>query len=171
YVGIPFPREELESLGARFNLTTGPVELAPGMWTTGEVSQEVGYEDVDPDMYLKQGEGWVKDPLQDDLALVVKTPRGLVVVPGCAHRGIVNTLHQARRVVGEEPIHAVMGGTHLFRASAERIEQTAADLLSWEIQHLGVCHCTGFRACARLADALGDAFFLNNAGNRWRLKN
>ncbi len=168
YVGIPFPREELESLGAHFNLTTDPVELAPGVWTTGEVSQDLAYEDVDPDMYIKQGEGWVKDPLRDDLALVLKTPWGLVVVPGCAHRGIVNTLHQARRVAGEEPIYAVLGGTHLFRASAERIEQTVADLLPWGIQHMGVCHCTGFRACARLADALGDVFFLNNAGTRWR---
>ncbi len=168
YAGIPFPREELESLGARFTLTTQPVELAPGVWTTGEVSQEVAYEDVAPDLYLKQGDTWVKDPLRDDLALVLKTPRGLVVVPGCAHRGIVNTLHQARRVAGDEPIYAVLGGTHLFRASAQRIEQTVADLLPWGIQHLGVCHCTGFRACARLADALGDVFFMNNAGNRWR---
>ncbi len=94
---------------------------------------------------------------------------GLVVILGCAHRGIVNTLRHAQKLTGKKSVYAVIGGTHLFRASEERIEQTADDLKKMGVQRLGVSHCTGFRASAILARELEGAFFLNNAGTRLTL--
>ena len=107
--------------------------------------------------------------MADDLSLLIDTDFGLVVILGCAHRGIVNTLMQARKVTGKDHIYAAIGGTHLIHASEDRLEKTAGALLEMGVQHLGVSHCTGFRAAAYLANHFGDRFFQNNAGTRLTL--
>jgi len=164
YIGIPFSREELESRGARFNLTREPVHISDNVMTTGEIPMLSGYEETEDNLFTKEGGVLQPDKLADDLALVIDTDFGLVVILGCAHRGVVNTLRHAQNITGKELIYAAIGGTHLFRASDERIEHTIADLREMGIQRLGVSHCTGFRASARLAQEFEDAFFLNNAG-------
>ncbi len=169
YCGIPFSREELESRGARFNLTREPVHISDNVMTTGEIPMLSGYEETEDNLFTKEDGVLQPDKLADDLALVIDTDFGLVVILGCAHRGIVNTLRHAQNITGKELIYAAIGGTHLFRASGERIEQTIADLKEMGIQRLGVSHCTGFRAKARLAQEFKDAFFLNNAGTRLTL--
>jgi len=169
YAGIPFSREELESLGARFNLSREPVRITDGIMTTGEIPMTSGYEEVDQNLFVRDGNILEPDRLADDLALVIDADFGLVVVLGCAHRGIINTVRHAQNLTGKEGVYAAIGGTHLFRASEVRIEQTIADLRETGIQRLGVSHCTGFNASARLAEAFGDVFFLNNAGTRFTL--
>jgi 7,8-dihydropterin-6-yl-methyl-4-(beta-D-ribofuranosyl)aminobenzene 5'-phosphate synthase len=111
----------------------------------------------------------VPDTVADDLALAIKTEEGLVVVFGCAHRGVINTLLHVRNLTGEERINTVIGGIHLFNASEERLVRTAADLREMGVQRLGVSHCTGFYASAWLSQELGEVFFLNNAGTRVNL--
>ncbi|MEW6034321.1 MAG: MBL fold metallo-hydrolase [Chloroflexota bacterium] len=169
YVGIPFSREELEGLGVRFNLAREPVHITDHVMTTGEIPMTSGYEAVDENLFVKEGGVLRPDRLADDLALVIDTDFGLVVVLGCAHQGIVNTLRQAQALTGKELVYAAIGGTHLFRASDERVERTIADLKEMGIQRLGVSHCTGFRASARLAQEFSDVFFMNNAGSRFTL--
>ena len=104
------------------------------------------------------------DKLFDDLALVLKTEPGLVVVLGCAHRGAINTLYHAQRLTGVKPIHTVLGGAHLISASEERIWPTVAALQELGVQRLGLCHCTGLPATSLLAQEFGDKFFFCNAG-------
>lgn len=169
YVGIPYVREELESRGARFNLASEPTRISEHVLTTGEIPRRSTFEDGDDNLLVREGGLFRPDPMADDLALVIDADFGLVVILGCAHRGIVNTLRHAQKLTGKEMIYAAIGGTHLFRASPERIEQTVADLEDMGIQRLGVSHCTGFPASARLAQEFGDAFFLNNAGTRLTL--
>lgn len=169
YVGIPFLREEVESLGARFNLRREPAHITDCVITTGEIPMTSGYEEIDQNLFVREGGVLQPDKLADDLALVIDTHLGLVVVLGCAHRGIVNTLRHAQNLTGKEQVYAAIGGTHLFRASSERVEQTVADLREMGIRRLGVSHCTGFRASAQLAREFEDAFFLNNAGTRLTL--
>lgn len=169
YVGIPFQREELESLGASFRLTREPVHLGNGIMTTGEIPMSTSYEEVDPDIFVKQEGKLYPDPLADDLALVIETEPGLIVILGCAHRGIINTLRHAQKLTGRETIHTVIGGMHLFRAPEKQVEQTITALKAMGISKLGVSHCTGFYASARLAKEFDDKFFLNNAGSRFTL--
>ena len=169
YTGLPFVREELESLGASFTLSRDPVKLADKVMTTGEVPMLTNYEQIDSNLYVKENEELKPDPLADDLALIIDADFGLVVVLGCAHRGILNTLRHVLKLTGKEPIYAAIGGTHLVRASQERIAQTIADLKELRVQRLGVSHCTGFHASARLAQAFGEVFFLNNAGTSFDL--
>jgi 7,8-dihydropterin-6-yl-methyl-4-(beta-D-ribofuranosyl)aminobenzene 5'-phosphate synthase len=164
YSGIPFRRELLESLGARFNLTKEPVRITERLITTGEIPMLSGYEEIDDILFVKENSGLQPDRLADDLALIIDTEFGLVVILGCAHRGIVNTLQHACKLTGKELIYAALGGTHLLYASKERLEKTAEALREMGVQWLGVSHCTGFAASAYLAQEFGDAFFLNNAG-------
>ncbi len=166
FIGIPFLREELEGRGARFNLTKKPVRISEHIVTTGEIPMRTSYEEIENNLFTKEGGILHPDKLADDLALIIDTDFGLVVILGCAHRGIVNTLRHAQKITGKELVYAAIGGTHLFRASDERIEQTIADLKEMGIQRLGVSHCTGFPASAKLAQEFEGIFFLNNAGNR-----
>ncbi len=166
YIGMPFTREELESLGARFKLVREPVHITEQVMTTGEIPMSSAYEEIGNNLFVKKAGMLHPDPLADDLALIIDTDFGLVVILGCAHRGIINTVRHAQNITGKELIYAVVGGTHLFRASEERLEKTIADLREIGIQRLGVSHCTGFHTSARLAQEFEDIFFMNNAGTR-----
>lgn len=164
YLGMPYCREELEGLGAVFVESGEPVWLNEYMVTTGEVPLVTSFEKVDDNMFIRAEEGFVPDTLPDDQALVVKTDRGLVVVLGCAHRGMVNTLMHAQKITGIEKIYAVVGGTHLFRAQREQLDQSIAALRKLGVEKIGVSHCTGLAPAAVLAREFGDKFFFNNAG-------
>lgn len=169
YAGIPFSRQELQSCGARFNLVRETVRITENVLTTGEIPMITDYEEVDKNLFVQEGSTLHPDQLADDLALIIDTDFGLVVILGCAHRGIVNTLRHAQSLTGKELVYAAIGGTHLIRASKERVGKTIADLRKMGIQRLGVSHCTGFNASAQLAREFEDIFFLNNAGTRLTL--
>ncbi len=169
YVGIPFLREALEVMGASFNLSTEPVKLSNKIMTTGEIPMVDDYEIVENYLFVKEGEELKQDKINDDLAMIIDTEFGLVVILGCSHHGIVNTLRHAMKITGKELIYAAIGGTHLVHASKERLEKTAAALKEMGVQYLGVSHCTGFASSAYLAREFGDRFFMNNAGTRLTL--
>jgi len=164
YIGIPYLRQELESLGASFNLTPKPVKITDNIMTTGEIPMVTDYEEVDPDLVVKGDTGWQPDKLLDDQALIINTEPGLIVILGCAHRGIINTLYYAQQLTGVTPIHTVLGGCHLFSASQEQIRSTITALKELGVQRLGVSHCTGLPAAVIMAQEFGDKFFFNNAG-------
>lgn len=164
YIGIPFQRAELESLGARFNLATGPVTVAPDVMTTGEIPMTNDFETIDPKLVVKVGDGWQTEKLLDDQALIIDSPAGLIVILGCAHRGPVNTLYQVRKLTGATTIHTVVGGAHLISADANRLQLTIDAFREMGVQRLGLCHCTGPAAVARLAQEFGNRFFFNVTG-------
>ncbi len=165
-IGIPFCREELEKLGASFELSREPVEIAPGIVSSGEVPMETDYEQLDEGLFWDSGQGVEPDPLADDLSLAIKTSEGLIVVLGCAHRGPVNIIRHLQNISGEQGIHAVVGGTHLVHASDERIYHTIDDFKRFNVSKVACSHCTGMRAGGMMADAFGDSFIYNNAGTR-----
>jgi len=164
FIGIPFQRQELESLGATFNLSTKPAKVADNIMTSGEIPMVTDYEEIDPAMFVKDDTGWHPDKLLDDLALIINTELGLVVVLGCAHRGIINTLYHAQQLTGVKPIYAVLGGAHLTSASEERIRLTIAALKELDVKRLGLNHCTSLPAASLLAQEFGDRFSFNNTG-------
>ncbi len=166
YIGIPFHRQTLESLGAHFNLTTEPVRISDNIMTTGEIPMVTDYEEIEPYLQVKEGKRFKPDKLLDDQALIITTEPGLVVILGCAHRGIINTLYHARKLTGVKKIDTVLGGCHLMEASEERVWLTIAALKELGVQRLGVSHCTGLAASAIMAREFGNKFFFNNAGTR-----
>ena len=165
HIAIPYQQRELESLGAWFTLSKGPVTLSEGVMTTGEVPMVTDFERIDSSLFVKTGSGWEPDALMDDQALVIKTHAGLVVVLGCAHRGMINTLYQAREISGIKKVHMVLGGCHLKDATDEQIWQTISCLNEIGVQKLGVSHCTGMKATLLLAQTYGDDFIFNNTGS------
>ena len=164
YIGVPFQRQELESFGACFNLTTKPVRITTNVMTTGEIPMVTDYEEIDSSLFVKEASGWQPDKLLDDLALIINTERGLVIVLGCAHRGMINTIYHAQQLTGVKRVYAVMGGSHLISASKERIQRTSTVLKELDVQKLGLSHCTGLPAASFLTHEFGDIFFFNNTG-------
>lgn len=169
YIGIPFQREELESLGARFNLTAKSTKISENIMTTGEIPMLTDFEEIDPDLFVKENNQFKPDQLLDDQALIINTEAGLVVILGCGHRGIINTLYHARQLTGIEKIYMVLGGCHLITASEERIWLTIAALKELDVQRIGVSHCTGASAITAMSLEFGDQFFHNNTGTRTSL--
>jgi 7,8-dihydropterin-6-yl-methyl-4-(beta-D-ribofuranosyl)aminobenzene 5'-phosphate synthase len=169
YIGIPFQRADLESLGARFNLGREPVRLAENIMTTGEVPLVTDFESIDPFLVVKEGADFKPDDLLDDRAIIISTGSGLVVVLGCAHRGMINTLYHAQQLTGVKEINLVIGGCHLIGAKEERIWQTITALKELRVGRIGISHCTGLPAAAIMAQEFGENFFFNNAGNRIEL--
>jgi len=166
YIGIPFARRELEGLGANFKLTPEPVRLTDNIMTTGEIPMVTKFEEIDADLVVKEGTGFKPDKVLDDRALIINTGAGLVVVLGCAHRGIINTLYYARELTGVKPICMVLGGCHLISATEERIWLTISALKELGVERLGVSHCTGMPAATVMAPEFGESFFFNNAGTQ-----
>lgn len=166
YLGIPYRREYLESLGARFRLSRELTGIGPGVWLTGEIPRRHPLEKGDPSQtaVAASGELLRPDPVHDDLSLVVETSRGLVLLLGCAHAGLINIMEYVRERFEGWPIHAVVGGTHLGFAGEEQFEETLAALDRFQVERVGVSHCTGLARGARLAARLGERFFFAAVG-------
>ena len=165
YIGIPVDRKVLEQKGIKIQLDKDPVPIAPGITTTGEIPLENDFEGVEPIFYLKQGDDYGTDTLADDRALILDTEKGWVVLLGCSHRGVVNTLNHVTQITGRHTIHAILGGLHLGQASDAKLEKIVDHLQAFELEKIGVGHCTGPKAFLALANAFKEKDFLNPVGN------
>ncbi len=165
-IGIPYRRTYLESLGARFKLGRQLVEVGPGVYLSGEIPRLTDFERNDPTMTLISSakERIHPDPVADDLSMILRGDKGLIVVLGCAHAGMVNILESVRTNFAGEKIFAVIGGTHLGFSSEVQFQKTLEAIDDYDIGHIGVSHCTGFEKAARLYSHLGDRFFFGSVG-------
>lgn len=168
-IGAGFGREDLIRLGAKLSLKAEPQEVVPGVMTTGPIAWTTEYETVGEHFAVKAGDTMRQDDFEDEQAVVIRTRKGLVVLVGCSHRGVVNAVRHAVQMSGEERIEAVIGGTHLGPADEPQIDRTIEDLKELGVARVVACHCTGFRAGARLAHALGETFDPGGVGYRFEL--
>jgi 7,8-dihydropterin-6-yl-methyl-4-(beta-D-ribofuranosyl)aminobenzene 5'-phosphate synthase len=164
YIGIPFCRNALVAQGANFVYNKEFKEIITGMYLTGEVPRQNNYETGDPDQCCFIKNEFVKDPILDDQSLIIETEKGLFIVLGCSHAGFINILNYAREKTGQKRIHTVIGGTHLGPVSEGQREKTIAALKEFNIDRLGVSHCTGLPASLRLAQEYREKFFFCNVG-------
>ena len=164
YIGVPYPRPLLEAKGARFQLSDEFRQIEPGLWLTGEVPRRTDYEIGDKKQVVKSGGAYVKDDLRDDQSVVVETARGLLIILGCCHSGIINTLSYIVEKMNRRDIYAVIGGTHLGPVSDEQREKSIDALKAFPIERLGVSHCTGQKTASLLAGIFGERFFFCNVG-------
>lgn len=164
FVGIPHNPLLLESKGARFVFNKNWYELAPDMFLSGEISRVHDFEVGDKDLLVKEGESYIQDKMLDDQSLIFNTKKGLFIVLGCAHAGIINILDYAIKKTGCEKIWAVIGGTHLGPVSAEQKATTIKMLKEFDIENIGVSHCTGLNASLLLSQEFGEKFFFCNVG-------
>ena len=166
-VGLPYDRGYLEGQGAGFVLAEGAQEVAPGVFLTGEVPRLTDFELNDPILFEERDGKYVPDPFLDDQSLVIPTALGLIIVFGCAHAGMINTIRKAQEITGQEQVHALLGGTHLGFHTPERLEASIRALKEIDPQMVAVSHCTGLRPAARLMQEFGDRFVFASAGGRF----
>jgi 7,8-dihydropterin-6-yl-methyl-4-(beta-D-ribofuranosyl)aminobenzene 5'-phosphate synthase len=166
-------RGAMEGVGFEIIEGRAPSLLLDGsVLITGEVARTTEFERGFPVHQAHRDGGWTPDPLiLDDQALIVNVrDRGLAVLTGCGHAGIVNIVRHARALTGETRLAAVIGGFHLGGPLFEPcIAPTVAALREAAPSMIVPAHCTGFAATRALADALPDAFVLNSVGTRFRL--
>lgn len=121
---------------------THPFMISTNIGLSGPISRMTEYEDTGGSFYYDPL-AERPDPIEDDNALWIDTPKGLVICVGCSHAGIVNTIRAIIDIVGKAHIHCVIGGLHLINATAERLENTAQALNEFNLGRLVTCHCTG----------------------------
>lgn len=148
-------KPQYEALGGKFTVISAPLEIAPGVWLTGPVPRRYPERNWSGSRQRKTAAGMVEDVIQEDMSLVVATPKGLVVITGCGHAGIVNTMEYAREKIRNAPVYAVIGGMHLFQTSADRLDWTADKMREFGVQQILGAHCTGIEAVMHLRNRLG----------------
>jgi 7,8-dihydropterin-6-yl-methyl-4-(beta-D-ribofuranosyl)aminobenzene 5'-phosphate synthase len=155
FIGPPFTRTQAEAAGAIMLDCRGPVAFAPEAMSTGEVPRLETFEEVEGFWTVRDGQ-YCQDEIPDDQALAVSMPgKGLVVITGCAHAGIINTIRHAQKITGIEELYAVIGGFHLMGADEKRIDATAEALCELDPAIIRPGHCTGQKAVCRLEEMLG----------------
>ena len=166
YVGMRHRRDYLESLGAQFQLSRHPVEISPRVYLSGEIPRNNDFEKPDPNMtlYPHGAMAVCPDPIADDLSLVVDSEKGLILVLGCAHAGMINIFNHVLETFQRDRIYAVVGGTHLGFAQPGQFDETLKALDRYGIERLGVSHCTGLEKAAILHARLGERFFFGCVG-------
>ena len=147
--------------------TISPTLISDNIGVTGKIPRQTTYEDTGGPFFLDK-RGSHPDSIEDDMALWLRTESGLVVVAGCCHAGIINTVRYALEISGESHLHAVLGGFHLVNASKGRMENTVKDLQRLNPDFLIPCHCTGQAAMQQLAHHFASRIQPCSAGSVFR---
>ena len=134
------------------------------MFLTGEVPRKTTFEKPDPRLFSEIDGKTAQDIFLDDQSLILDTKRGVILILGCAHSGMINIINHVINKTGKEKFHAIMGGTHLDFLTSEQLEESIKALKKLKIEKIGASHCTGMRAAFRLHQEFGDRFFYGSVG-------
>jgi len=152
-IGIPFDKTDIEANCARLSENTGPQEIIPGVYLTGEIPRITEFEDTGGAFFCDTGLS-EPDLLFDDQSLVIETDDGIALLLGCCHSGLINTLMHVEKNWGTRSFPLIAGGTHLVNATGERLRLTVDSLRKYRIGQFVPGHCTGEKAL----DIFGEAF-------------
>jgi len=152
-IGVPLlSQEALRRCSRRLVDTVSPTAILDGLMVTGPVPRATDFEDTGGPFFLDAACS-KPDPLADDQSLFFETKEGMVVLLGCAHSGVINTLQYIGELSAGKPIRAVIGGMHLVSASPERVARTIEEFRRLDLRLLAPCHCTGMAATVALWNA------------------
>lgn len=158
YAGMqPEVRRAIDNLPTeQIHWQAGDVELMPGLGITGPIPRNSGFEDTGGPFFLDQAKTQ-PDQIDDDQAMWIRTSAGLVIVLGCCHSGLINTVEYIKQLTGEDKICAIIGGMHLLYANTERLAKTFQALQDWNVDKIIPCHCTGEKVIPLLKQRFPDA--------------
>ncbi len=149
-------KKEYETLGGSFVVIERGTQLFPGVWLTGPVPRTYPERNWSLKRTIRFPDGrQAEDNVPEDMSLVLDTAKGLVLVSGCGHAGIINTLESARQIVRDTRVHAALGGFHLFEADAATLDWTIGKLKPMEVSNFLGAHCTGIEPVYQLRQRLG----------------
>lgn len=153
-IGVPLVREALAAR-TTLHLSAEPQEILPGVWTTGEITSRPQPEGRSAHHVVRAETGWAPDPYRDDMSLLLAVDPGSVLLCGCCHAGLLNTLSHVERTF-RYPVTAIAGGTHLVSADANHLQRVCQVMVEMEsIQRLYMNHCSGEEALYSLGLTLG----------------
>lgn len=156
---------DIQKAGAQIVEVTNPTEIIPGVVTSGEIKRTTPYEKFAWKKITVVDGKEVRDQLLDDQALFINiTRKGVLVLCGCAHAGLINTLKCALQLAKAKKLYGFIGGTHLIRPKKNRLKETIAGLKQFDMQLVSPAHCTGHKSIAAINQAFPEAFVLNYAG-------
>lgn len=159
YVGIPYVKEQLTALGAEWNFLRQLTEIFPRLWFSGSIPRRTDFETGDAKLVSFDPCGCrVHDTVIDDSSLYYASPQGLVVISGCAHSGVVNTVQFGKEVTGLKQLAGWIGGTHLGPVTTEQWKKTVDFLTEQQPAFLATSHCTGFAMMSKLHQRLPEQF-------------
>jgi 7,8-dihydropterin-6-yl-methyl-4-(beta-D-ribofuranosyl)aminobenzene 5'-phosphate synthase len=145
-----------------------PTPIVSGAYLTGRIEKVTDYEKVDPGRWVKRGDNFEQENFIGEQSVVLNLKgKGLVVLSGCAHVGIVNTVKHAQKITGIRKVHAIMGGFHLTGVKEEIIRRTVGDIKAMAPDYIMPMHCTGFENIAAFAKEMPDQFILNTVGTKY----
>jgi 7,8-dihydropterin-6-yl-methyl-4-(beta-D-ribofuranosyl)aminobenzene 5'-phosphate synthase len=165
FIGIRHKKRYLECLGANFVFNRDFIEVEKGLFLTGEVPRQTNFEKADPRLFSETDGAMTNDLFLDDQSLILDTDKGVVLILGCAHAGMINIINHVINKTGKQTFYAIVGGTHLDFLTPEQLEESIKSLKRMEIGKIGVSHCTGMRAAFRLQQEFGDRFFHGCVGS------
>jgi 7,8-dihydropterin-6-yl-methyl-4-(beta-D-ribofuranosyl)aminobenzene 5'-phosphate synthase len=152
--GMIAMRPKFEATGGRFVEHDSMSELAPGVWLTGPIERVYPEHNWSGSGKVLTPQGLTEDNVPDDQSVIIVTAKGLVVITGCGHAGIVNILTAADKA-HKQPVYAVIGGIHLFAASDATVDWTGDKMKGFGVRYLIGAHCTGIESVYRLRSRLG----------------
>ncbi len=164
FIGIPYKESYLKSLGANFKYIKDFTEIERGIYSSGEVPMVTDFENIDANMKVLRDGSFYQDKLNDDFSMAIDTSKGLVIILGCAHAGIINIINHFIQKTGKDKIYAVLGGTHLGFADPKQMNATLEIIKNYKIEKVGASHCTGLANSATLFNHLKDKFFFASVG-------
>ncbi len=174
---MPTIKETLENDGVQFIVYSEQVELYPGVWITGPVKRIHDEKNWSGNGKIKTEHGTIEDNIPEDQSIAINTKDGFVLISGCGHAGIINTLEHITSNIIDEKVFAAIGGFHLLNASDEHLKWTAKKLHEFGISKIIGAHCTGINSLYTLRDmmqlerthavvgSVGDSFDLINGIN------
>jgi 7,8-dihydropterin-6-yl-methyl-4-(beta-D-ribofuranosyl)aminobenzene 5'-phosphate synthase len=169
---VTMPRASLAALdvvpSGKLRWVSSPLEISPSVYLTGMIPHINTIVGQDWPFYLDSN-GDRPDPIQDDMAMWLDTPKGLVLILGCCHAGLPNTLEHVRKLSAGKRIHSIVGGLHLMDSGEEEIQSVISILREHSVELLVPLHCTGERARVLLKEAFGDAVRTGHAGMNFRI--
>lgn len=163
-IGIPLNKNIFGNTDVQMRLSKDAAEIAPGVSTSGEIPQENDFESIESQFFVQRDGEIIADPLADDQAVILDTEKGLVVLLGCSHRGVINTLNHVDRLFPENKIHAIIGGLHLGKVADAKLQKIIDHLSGFELEKIGVSHCTGTKAMLALFERFKGKVFMNSVG-------
>lgn len=167
YNGNPFTKQELMEQKVDLHMVTEDITyLSDKILLFKNFPAVSGFEHKNQKFVLPEGDDYKVDAFEEEIALGLRTSKGLVLIAGCSHVGVCNILQAVKSRV-DEPIYAVLGGTHLMEADEERLKKTMEIFHRLGVQCVAVSHCTGEQGIALAKETFGEQFVLNNTGNRF----
>ena len=164
---IAVNKKECESMGAQFILREKKMRIEENLYLLGPVNRIKPSDDLYmPSRYIKEGSIFQPDPLTDEQVLAINTPEGLILILGCTHNGLENTVEQVQEIMEQERIYGIVGGLHLCDTGLQKLEELALWLKVLDLRVLVCGHCTGFEAVKVLQKYLGEKVVFNYVGNK-----